>query len=1419
MSSQLSLQIDLTETPQGWRAQWSRDDQLIGGPITVHDQAAKAMADLGRRFLELFEQGGHPLVDPEDLRGIGRGLFATWFAPAWSAGTTQEDGPGPRDLIIRSADRRVLNLPWELVELAPGLPVGCDAAWSLRRSPVRERAPADGELRPGPLRIAFLAASPIDQAQLDFEREEDAMLRATARLPGVAVQFAELGSFAELADLVAKYRPHVVHLSGHGEMAADGQGKFAFEDERGRTDWGAAADIVAKVFRGSTVRCVVFNGCQTSQADAAGLCQSLVGADVPLTVGWSASVADDRATEFTAEFYRRLVLCEPVPTAAAHAREVIRCKGRIGEVQDATFALLQVYSSVAAGAVFDPKPAPEPDVGPHTEYVLLGDGIKGLREGFVGRRRERQRLVPALRDGDTTFAVITGIGGAGKSTLATRAANRLATAEFQVVPVRVEGGRGPLEAGRATLTRLIGELDDAFIQAGRDDLHRQLTDGNLPLPQRLRLAVKALNDLPLAVVIDNFEDALELETRRIADPDVAELYRLLATNLTRGSCVIITCRYLPEGTPTDLPTVLHLPLPDLDEPNFLKFLRRDEVVDDRIGRGELAPTLIHDLYRRLGGTPGFLENLRRVLRTADPDALIEDLEGDSPGALSEARESYYQRIIANRLYETLPGEARGVVSRLAISELPLPIDAARQITGADEALTKSSLEAGVAFGLLQRFDEPDLPSLYHPPGVLRRWLSDPARLPEPDALIVHQHFAAFWRSSHDAGRETELRVTVEVELWACRSHAERGDEAATFQWSTVRLAWMLDRRAEWSAARALLQEIPEQEQGADCLLALAIVETSLGEWKAARFHLQRAQQLLPDGTSEEALTWHQLATIDVHEGDYAAARPKFTKALDIRKAIGDRAGEAVTRHNLAAIDLNEGHYAAAREKIARALEINQAIGNRAGEAATWRSLSTIDVREGDYAAARPKVVKALEINQAIGDRAGEAAAWHGLAGIDVREGDYAAAREKFAKALEMRQVIGNREGEAATLHDLGAIDFNEGHYAAARERFDKSLQIKQAIGDREGEAATLQQLAVIDRAEGHYAAAREKFDKVLATMQAIGHQDGEAAVWHQLAKVDLDEDKYAAAREKFDKALQMRKAIGDRPGEADTWQGLAMIDLNEGDDTAAREKLAKALQLQQAIGDRAGEAATWHGLATIDLNDGHHTEAREKFTKALQMQQAIGDRSTEAATWHNLAVIDFNEGHHAAAREKFTKSLEIKQAIADPAGEAATLHNLAAIDLDEDKYAAAREKFAKALEINQAIGGRAGESATWHQLATIDVHEGDHAAAREKFHKALEIKQAIGDRAGEAQSLYQIGFLAHKMGRGHLGARLVAICFLIDQAIGHGKAESDFRSLSALCSQLGYDQAQFDAMLTEARAAYQGDRGRTLIERALPDGP
>jgi tetratricopeptide (TPR) repeat protein len=441
-------------------------------------------------------------------------------------------------------------------------------------------------------------------------------------------------------------------------------------------------------------------------------------------------------------------------------------------------------------------------------------------------------------------------------------------------------------------------------------------------------------------VIDNFEDVLNLEARQIADAGLAGFYRTLATGLTQGSRVILTCRYLPAGTPADLSTVMHLPLIEFAESDFRKFLRRDGVVEARIAGGELTANLLHSLYQAFGGTPGFLDNVRKLLRTADPDALRDDLEGVLPGALSEAREAYYQRIITSRLYEALPPDARDAARRLAVSELPLPADAVAKIVEAGAGALDPSLNACIAFGLLQRYDEADRPSLYHPPGLLRPWLSAPERLPEQDARAIDRQLAAFWRSCFESDREDELRVPIDVELAACRVHARRGGDLPIFRWATVRLSWRLRERAEWFAARALLNEVPHDDHDAESLRSLARVENLLGEWKTARSLLERARISLAGDSAGEAATWHQLASIDLEESDYPAAREKFAKALATRQAIGDRAGEAASFFQLGLVACKLGHSHDGAQLIAICFLIDRAIGHGDARSA-FRSLAAL----------------------------------------------------------------------------------------------------------------------------------------------------------------------------------------------------------------------------------------------------------------------------------------------------------------------------------------------------------------------------------------------------------------------------------------------------------------------------------------------
>lgn len=409
----LKLGVEPHPDQPGWTGRWSVDGVPAGAPFRVAGQDAADLVVVSRGFLDLFERRQRPVVEASTLAGLGAALHRLWFAPAWIDLAPRIPASGA-DLVVASAAAEVLNLPWELVEITPGLPLGCDPGWTLRRLPPLPGGMALDVPPPGagPLRVLFLAAAPTDQALLDFEKEEDLLLRAAGADPEVSLCFAESGSFAELEELVDRVRPQVVHLSGHGDVTADGRGVFAFEDEDGRTDLRTAEEIVAGIGRGSGVRCLVLNGCKTSQAATAGLRRALAAAGVPLAVGWSASVADDMAFHFAEEVYRRLRTGMPVGRAAAHARRRLREKGRVQQggapVQDASFALVQVWGGDGRGELFDRRLTPEKVSGARTVYALLGDGVKGLSEGFVGRRRQIQALLPPLRRGTARMAVLTG---------------------------------------------------------------------------------------------------------------------------------------------------------------------------------------------------------------------------------------------------------------------------------------------------------------------------------------------------------------------------------------------------------------------------------------------------------------------------------------------------------------------------------------------------------------------------------------------------------------------------------------------------------------------------------------------------------------------------------------------------------------------------------------------------------------------------------------------------------------------------------------------------------------------------------------------------------------------------------------------------------------------------------------------------
>ncbi len=1118
-----SLEIQLVPQDGGAVSVTARNDDRSSSHVVPAETMQAVQAQVAA-LMAGFESGYRPLVDPVTLSEVGRRLHEVFLAPLDGV----VSGADARRLLFTSQDPDCLNLPWELLPGADGQFLAADAASVIRRA---RQAPLPEAARPlaaPPLRILFTACAPVDQKGLDYEKEEEAILQIVHKLGDkVHLEIAEAGSFEELRELITEYQPHIVHLSGHG-LVKDGVGTFAFEDERGHTDSRDAREMAAQLFAGQGVRLVFMNGCQTAQSAVAGICQTLTASgDVPLALGWAASIADDLATEFARVLFHELAAGQTVDHAVAAARAALFAKCRVcdGAVDllDTSFALPQLHASDGSNALVDRSlPARNPD-RPAVAYTLLGDDIRGLREGFVGRRRQLQRTRPALRNGEKTIVLLTGIGGAGKSTLATRLANRCAREGYTVVALKARK-----EESAQFCSRLLGELVVACVLLGREGDEEMLLDGKRPMATRLRLAIEVLNKTKILLVLDNLESLMPLPPARPEweHEGVAAFFEALASRLTGQGRAILTCRYLPAGFyPERQANLAHEAMPDFTEADFFKYLRRHPRVMERIQHGNLPRDLIATFHRKLGATPRFVEQACAILATIDADSLAEQLgdlalpaEDMEENELWKLQQDYFRDLFLPSLYDTLSSDHRLALSRLSLAYEALPLDGVATVSGVDANLVPDFIERCLALSMLQRFGEKGETKLFSVYPLQREFFASEQRLSSEARRAAHSSAAIFFRECFERDREVDLRLAVVRGLHAALYHAIEADDLSGRIWAAVRLARPSLDRAEYVDALGLVEPCLAESRDPDLLQIAAACSLRTGAW-------QIASQLLAEEQQE-------------------------------RKRISDRAGEASTWHQLATIDMNQGNYPPAREKLGKSLGIQQAIGDRAGESSTWHQLATIDMKEGDYPGARQKFSKSLTIKQMIGARASEAATWHNLATIDLDEGNYPAAREKFGKSLTIDQDFGDPAGEAATWYNLATIDVYEGNYPAAREKAERSLRIRQAVGDRAGEASTWSQLATIDLKEGNCPAAQEKLGKSLAMLQVIGDRVGEAQAIGHIGYIAFLTERPAIAAKCAAVAFLQLKSIGSAEKDI-VWGNLITVASRLGLDQEAFDSLLR----------------------------------------------------------------------------------------------------------------------------------------------------------------------------------------------------------------------------------------------------------------------
>lgn len=635
----------------------------------------------------------------------------------------------PDGTVLRiTTEERLRHLPWDLMcvdgehlsaNLLPPLLV-------VRTVNSKRSRPSSNVPPNRPLRVLFLATAPEGTVPtLAFEQEEARILQATVDT-GTELIVEESGSLDGLQSTIEFYgRDYfdVLHISGHATVN-DGEPAFVFENEVGHPEM-ASADQISRSLSGQWPRLVFASGCSTAtsldQGGQPALSESLVRAGAPAVLGWALPVGDRAATSAAASLYRSLAAGRSVGWAIAATRS------QLFEQESSSWHLLRLYADVT---VVDPMVTPRATPGrepikirPASQAFL--DPLTQLsrvasREDFVGRRRLIQSclrtLMQPLGTPDSAEGlVLRGMGGLGKSTLASRLLERIPTHQRVVFSGRTDDTKLREHLGLINYP----SMDDAIQANGIMD------DTRIDLAGRLRYLLDGpLRSVPCIFVFDDFEKG-NLEQRSGKHVLSAPMANILASLLkairlsNSASRVIITSRYefqAPSGCRLDFRGVETLRGADL-----LKKVANLENL--RSGSG-VPQDLRERAIEAAAGSPRLLEWLDKIVVDADlqPESIIAEIEKEA--------DRFREEILAERLLETLADDSQKMLAKLNLIELPVPFETVKAISHPMDPA--ESLGRAVHLSLVEEgVDSSTKESRYYVSNVLRpllqKLLSDEER--------------------------------------------------------------------------------------------------------------------------------------------------------------------------------------------------------------------------------------------------------------------------------------------------------------------------------------------------------------------------------------------------------------------------------------------------------------------------------------------------------------------------------------------------------------------------------------------------------------------------------------------------------------------------------------------------------------------
>lgn len=792
-----------------------------------------------------------------------------------------------------------------------------------------------------------------------------------------------------------------------------------------------------------------------------------------------------------------------------------------------------------------------------TAYRGIG-GIPPSTNALTIQQREKEVtfLYEWLTNHDSSAIVLTGIGGAGKSTLAALTYNYAEEMRLR--------GLGPFTAptlwfqivSAVTMVDLAGTLFEMMEKPFPDF-------GNLfPHDQAMRL-FRLINetDRPRLIILDQFECLLDWQTGKALPnrPGIGEWLDIISSRQCRCR-ILFTSRSFPLGTH-------HYSSPYMQEyhvrglglvegrdllqkrgvyANDEDFQRIIELCDGHVfaltlcaslilKRNIKIPTILKDpIYSRL-----WTGNIARNFLDTIYKQEMEQMQCEVLLAFSVYREpvpfvAIYPLINSSVVISTI--SVQFAIDALLVQHLlqapgggtyqlhPIVTSYAQEhfVEGDDLANQHALREAhaGAAQYYIQQM------AITVPPQGQRRQIGD-----------VHDVLESIWQlcqaENYLEAYNLIMRENIfsDLKRWGGNAtllefcllllpseHWQPDAFQETSIYNTLAdVYWVLGQseqaRIWYERVLFMCKETRDFTQWGWALNNLGRIENTFGNSDQAKIYLEQSLEMLGDVKDRhgQGRGLNNLGWVYYDWGQMKQAQKYFEQALVLFKEIGEQREEGFTYSYLGRIFDDRGQKWLARDYYERALCTLKSAGDRNGEGLMLDNLGRVSYVLGESKKAQEYLEQALKIVREVGDRGGEATVNNDLgmlfAGIEQRE----QALEYLIRALRIRKEIRNRRGESRVLMDLGDVYLHIENVMQAKEYFQQAMQILQEIGPGWREARAFKKMGNVYNALGEKLQALNYYREALHVSKRIENRWEESRILFKMGIIFIEQNQYGVA--------------------------------------------------------------------------------------------------------------------------------------------------------------------------------------------------------------------------------------------------------------------------------------------------------------------